>query len=222
MLAEAELKSMIESYPDSPLLDEAKDKLRGVQEVLADGVERIANFYYLRRAYPAAIARYKEIMTKYPDYSQMPDALYNLAESLRHSNNEPEAGIYYARIVTDHPLSERVDEAKHKLTAMNMPIPEANPVALARAQAAPKDDRSMLGKMVGLVKHKPPVSTETAAASNASEEEQDSAPTSIRGGTGGTSGSGGTTRGTDNTGSDFNIDSKVVPQPGKTPAKKLR
>ncbi|HSU88816.1 MAG TPA: outer membrane protein assembly factor BamD [Terriglobia bacterium] len=219
-LAEAELKSMIESYPDSRLLDEAKDKLRGVQEVLAEGVERIASFYYLKRAYPAAIARYKEIMTKYPDYSQMPDTLYYLAESLRHSNNEPEAGIYYARIVTDHPLSERVDEAKHRLTAMNMPIPEANPVALARAQAAPKDDRSMLGKVVGLVKHRSPVSTDTAAASSAAEEEQDTAPTPVRGGT---SGSGGTTRGTDNTGSDFSIDSKVV-QPGasKPPAKKLR
>src|SRR5712691_11752378 len=84
-LAEAELKSMIENYPDSPLLDEAKEKLRGVQEVLADGVNKVASFYYLRKAYPAAIGRYKEIMRKYPDYSGMPDNLYYLAESLRHS-----------------------------------------------------------------------------------------------------------------------------------------
>src|SRR5437016_12096946 len=218
VLAESELKAMIENYPDSPLLDEAKQKLRGVQEVLAEGVDRVASFYYLRKSYPAAIGRYKEIMTKYPDYSKMPEALYYLAESLRHSNNEPEAAIYYARIVTDHPLSERVDEAKQRLTAMNMPIPEANPVALARAQAAPRDERSILGKMVGLVKHRPPVSTDTAAASSATEAESDSAPTPVRGGT---RGSGGTTRGTDNTGSDFNIDSKVV-QPGKPPVKKLR
>src|SRR5207253_823818 len=38
LLAEAELKAMIESYPDSQLLDEAKRSLRAVQEVLADGV----------------------------------------------------------------------------------------------------------------------------------------------------------------------------------------
>ena len=210
LLAESELKALIEHYPDSPLLDEAKEKLRGIQEVLAEGVDRIANFYYLRRSYPAAIGRYKEIMTKYPDYSKMPDALYYLAESLRHSNNEPEAAIYYARVVTDHPLSDRVDEAKHRLMAMNMPIPEANPVALARAQAAPRDDKSIIGKMFGLVRHRPPVSTDTAAASSAAEEEENTAPTSVRGGT---SGSGDT--------GDFNIDSKVV-QPGKPPAKKLR
>src|SRR5438034_7030993 len=84
VLAESELKTMIENYPDSPLLDEAKEKLREVQEVLAQGVDRIADFYYLRKSYPAAIARYKEIMTKYPYYSKMTDALYSLAESLRH------------------------------------------------------------------------------------------------------------------------------------------
>src|SRR5436305_3275758 len=198
-LAESELKAMIENYPDSPLLDEAKEKLRAVQEVLAQGVDRVADFYYLRKSYPAAIARYKEIMTKYPDYSKMPDSLYYLAESLRHSNNEPEAAIYYARIVTDHPLSDRVEEAKHRLTAMNMPIPEANPVALARAQASPRDDKGVLGKMFGLFNHRSSVSTETSAASSASEEEAATAPASVRGGTSGSGDSAG----------DFTIEQKV-------------
>jgi outer membrane protein assembly factor BamD len=216
VLAETELKSMIENYPDSPLLDEAKQKLRGVQEVLADGVDKVADFYYLRKSYPAAIARYKEIMTKYPDYSRMPESLYYLAESLRYNNNQPEAAIYYARIVTDHPLSGRVDEAKRRLTAMNMPIPEANPVALARAQAAtPRDDRGVLGKMIAVFYRRPPVSTETSAASSAAEEEAATAPASVRGGTSGAgSGSG------DGAG-DFSIDPKVV-QPGRQPAKKFR
>src|SRR5204862_4732114 len=78
MLAEIELKSMIESYPDSNLLDEAKQTLRAVQEVLADGVNGIANQYLLKKNYAAAMSRYKEVMTKYPDYSKIPDALFNL------------------------------------------------------------------------------------------------------------------------------------------------
>ena len=211
ILAEAELKSMIENYPDSPLLDEAKQKLRGVQEVLADGVDKVGNFYYGRKAYAAAIARYKEIMTKYPDYSRMSDALFYMAESLRLQNNEPEAGIYYTRIVTDHPLSARVGSAKQHLTAMNMPIPEPNPVALARAQAeAPPDDKGVLGKAISAFIHKSPVSTQTAAASSAAQEEaQTTAPTAVRGGTSGSGGGG------------FDIDSTVV-QPGKQPAKKIR
>ena len=75
-LAEVELKSMIETYPDSDLLDEAKRDLRAVQEVLADGVDAVGNFYMLHRNYAAAVSRYKEVMTKYPDYSKAPDALF--------------------------------------------------------------------------------------------------------------------------------------------------
>ena len=200
LLAEAELKTMVETYPDSPLLDEAKSKLRAVQEVLADGVFRIGNFYLLRRSYAAAIDRYKEIAKKYPDFSRTPEALFNLAESMRHSNNEPESAIYYARVVSEYPFSERANEAKERLTAMNMPVPEPNPVALARAQQTQHEDRSILGKMFGMFNRRPPVPTETEAASTQDE-------------------SGGQTDSKDN--GTFTIDPKVV-QPGKQPAKKPR
>ena len=200
LLAEAELKTMVETYPDSPLLDEAKSKLRAVQEVLADGVFRIGNFYLLRRSYAAAIDRYKEIAKKYPDFSRTPEALFNLAESMRHSNNEPESAIYYARVVSEYPFSERATEAKERLTAMNMPVPEPNPVALARSQQTQHEDRSILGKMFGMFNRRPPVPTETEAASTQDE-------------------SGGQTDSKDN--GTFTIDPKVV-QPGRQPAKKPR
>ena len=213
VLAEAELKTMIESYPDSRLLDEAKQKLIGVQEVLAQGDNSVANFYYQRRAYAAAMARYKQVMNKYPDYSKMPDTLYFLAESLRLTDNAAEAAIYYARIVTDHPLSARVAQAKQNLIALKVPVPEPNPVALARAKAAvPVEDKGVLGKVLNAFIYKSPVSTQTGAASTAAEEEASTAPTSVRGGTGGTS---------ESSGGGFDINSSVV-QPGKQPAKKLR
>ena len=211
-LAEVELKSMIDSYPDSNLLDEAKRDLRAVQEVLADGAYGVGNFYVLHRNYAAAVSRYKELMTRYPDYSRMPDTLFNLAESLRHAGNDQEAAIYYARIVIEHPLSDRVGDAKQHLTALNQPIPEPNPVALARAQQISREDKSILGKMFGMFKSRPSVPTETTAVSSADEagSSSDSAPGPVRGGTTGSTavptggGSGSNT---------FNIDPNVVDKP---------
>jgi outer membrane protein assembly factor BamD len=172
LLAEAELKAMIDSYPDSKLLDEAKQTLRAVQEVLAEGVFRIGNFYLLRRSYPAATDRYREVLTKYPDFTGTPEALFNLAESLRHNNNEPESAIYYARIVSDHPRSDRVNDAKQRLSEMNQPIPEPNPVALARTSQAPVEERGLFGKMFGMFNRRPPVPiTETTAEDSASPNE---------------------------------------------------
>jgi len=200
LLAEAELKAMVEAYPDSSLLDEAKQKLRAVQEVLADGVFKIGNFYLLRKSYPAAIDRYKEIVKNYPDFSKAPEALFNLAESMRHSNNEPESAIYYARVVSEYPLSARANDAKQQLMAMNVAVPEPNAVALARAQQGQRDDRSILAKMFGMFNRHPAVPTETEAASTQDE-------------------SGEQTDGKDP--GAFSIDPKVV-QPGKQPAKKPR
>jgi outer membrane protein assembly factor BamD len=164
LLAESELKKMIDMYPDSPLLNEAKGKLREVQDVLAEGVFRIGNHYFLRRSYPASTGRYKEILQKYPDYVATDEVLFRLAESLRRNDNEPESAIYYARVITDFPMSERAAEAKGQLTAMNLPIPDPNPVALARAQTI-REGKGLLGKMMGMFGRRPDVSTETSAAS---------------------------------------------------------
>jgi outer membrane protein assembly factor BamD len=212
LLAEIELKSMIDRYPDSNLLDEAKRDLRAVQEVLADGVYGVASFYMLQRNYSAATSRYKEVMTKYPDYSKMPNTLFNLADALRQAGNDQESVIYYARVVTEHPLSDRVDAAKQRLTALNQPIPDPNPVALARAQQTPREDRSIFTKMFGMFKSRPPVPTETSAATSAEEETTgtDEAPAPVRGGTASPTGT--STGGT----STFTLDPKVVDKPDTT------
>jgi outer membrane protein assembly factor BamD len=219
-LAEVELKSMIESYPDSDLLDEAKRDLRAVQEVLADGVNGVADFYMLHRNYGAAVSRYKEVMTKYPDYSRLPDTLYALGDALHRAGNEQEAAIYYSRIVVEHPLSARVTDAKHALTAANQPIPEPNPGALARAQQAVHEDRGVLGRLFGPFKSRPNVPTETNAKSDPGETGgTDEAPAPVRGGTTGAAGSAAPANGNGNS---FGIDSKVIDKPAQPPAKKFR
>jgi outer membrane protein assembly factor BamD len=209
-LAEVEFKSFIESYPDSPLMDEAKLKLREVQEVLADGIAGIGNFYFVsHRDYAAAVSRYREVVSKYPDYSRTPQTLFSLADGLQHVGNDKEAAIYYSRIVSDHPLSDRVSLSKQRLTALNEPVPEANPAALARAQQQNREEPSgVLGKLLLTLRPRPAVSDKTGAASDAKAEEATADTVGpVRGGTvGNTSARSGAT----NDGSNFNIDPKVV------------
>ena len=189
MLAETELKRMISEYPDSPLLDEAKQKLRDVQEVLAEGVARVGSHYLLRRSYAASTDRFKEILEKYPDYSKLDEALFSLAESLQRNNNGAEAGIYYSRLVSDHPLSSYVQDSKQRLAELNLPIPDPNPVAIARAQRP--EGKGIFGKMFNVFSRRPDVSTETGAAS----------AQTLSNGQPGDSGNG-----------NFSIDPQVVPQ----------
>ena len=170
MLAQSELNRMIETYPDSALLDEAKSLLREIQEILAEGVFKIGNHYLIKKAYTAAVSRYHEVLDKYPDYTGTPDVLFNLAEALREADN-PESAIYYTKIVTDYPFSTRVDAAKDQLSAMNKPIPDPNPAALARGKQL-KEEKGMVGKFFSTFGRRPGITTETTASSVIPKDEK--------------------------------------------------
>ncbi|HET9132340.1 MAG TPA: outer membrane protein assembly factor BamD, partial [Terriglobia bacterium] len=161
--AELELREMINSYPDSNLLEEAKQKLRDVEEILADGNSRIASQYFHQKNYKAAGDRFDEIQLKYPDYSKMDGVLFLRAESLRLTENAESAGKFYAELVSDYPMSKYVKDATAHLMEMNLPVPPPNPAALQRPAIVPTE-KGIFGKTVGAFKSHPAVPTDTGAA----------------------------------------------------------
>ena len=165
LLAERELQTLIDNYPGSDLLEEAKEKLRGVQDVIAEGHLRIANHYLAVGSMAAAASRYLELLETYPDFTGTPETLYRLGELLRRSGNDGESIVYYALIIREHPLSDFEDDARKRLAALDQPVPEVNEAALARAQAEPSEDRGLFARMLGVFSGRPDISTETTAAS---------------------------------------------------------
>src|SRR5499425_2801659 len=75
--AEEEYRKVILQYPDNQkMVAEARAKLLQVQEVIAEREFRVGHFYYLKPAYPAAIARLQSLVDRYPLYSKADEALY--------------------------------------------------------------------------------------------------------------------------------------------------
>ncbi len=140
-LAEAELKEFLLKYPDSPIIRRVKGRLREVQEVLAEGNFDVAKFYYQRRANRAAESRFQDIADRYPNYSQADAALWYLGQTLERLKTPDKAVPYYARILTDYPLSRHVPEARDRLVAMHQPVPKPTKAVLARAEADRFDQR---------------------------------------------------------------------------------
>ena len=142
-LAEFELNAMITdpSYANSPLLDEAKEKLRAIQELLAESILGPAEQYFRKGAYPAVVDRCEEILKKYPDFTGTDRVLYLLAETVR-KVAPPQSTAYYSQIVRDYPLSPLVKNSKKHLTELQADIPEPNPIALNRAQQRVEENKS--------------------------------------------------------------------------------
>jgi outer membrane protein assembly factor BamD len=164
MRAEDEYRAMIQQYPDHKLIPEAKQRLREVQEVLAERQYRIGRFYYLRESYPAAIARLKSLADTYPLYSQADDVLMMLGRSneaeaaLFKTSKLPEAqkvgairtydsraGEAYTRLIERYPTSDRAGDAKARLKELGLPIPTPTAQAIAQYKAE-EESRSEMGR----------------------------------------------------------------------------
>ncbi len=176
MRAEEEYRSLIMEYPDSKLLPQAKQRLREVQEVLAEREYNIGRFYFLRLAYPAAIARLKTLVDRYPLYSGADEALFLLGQSyegeidvIRRNGrmNEvakgkmveqltKEASDAYARIIKRYPAMDRAAYAKDRLEALHQPVPRPTKAALElnqKEQASRRETGTMASMLNNFEKH---------------------------------------------------------------------
>lgn len=134
--AEEECRQLLVQFPNSKYRAEVEQLLRNIQEVLAQHEFGVGDMYHKKGSYAAAANRLQNLTDHYPLFSQADEALWKLGDA--YSRMGPrfreKAGQAYARIVRDYPLSQLVEEAKRKLNAMELPIPEPDQVALARMQ----------------------------------------------------------------------------------------
>ena len=164
MRAEEEYRNLIKQYPDSKLVPEAKDRLREVQEVLAEREFRIGRFYFLRESWAAAIARLQSLVDDYPLYSGADEALYLLGSAYERQVDtiraakfdevakgklikefSDKAAAAYARIVTRYPATDRAGDARKRLEALHRPVPTPTPEAIAQNKKE-EESRRELGR----------------------------------------------------------------------------
>ena len=193
-----EYKQLIQQYPDSPLVPQAKQKLREVQEILAERQYRIAHFYFLRDNLAASQARLQSLTESYPLYSQSDEALFELgniyekeAAGLRKqkmpeaqkeklvAQYEKKAIDAYSRIITRYPATDRVGDAKRRLEALKAPIPQPTAEALAesKAEESSREKQKLVARLSGNFKKHPNVAPAAKVGEpNLQEETVASAP----------------------------------------------
>jgi outer membrane protein assembly factor BamD len=131
--AEQRLKVLLQQYPQTKLRPEVEERLRQVQDNLAEHNFTIGNFYKDRYngkhgGLKGAQDRYKEIVEKYQGYCRMDEVLYNYAWTFTVEEEPDEAAKYYQQLVRDFPNSQFVDKAKDQLNIIGAAIPEPDPI----------------------------------------------------------------------------------------------
>jgi outer membrane protein assembly factor BamD len=132
--AEDECRQLLIQFPNSKFAPQAAQRLRNIQESLAEHEFVVGTFYWHREMNPAAANRLNGLADQFPLYSRADEALFEAGDA--YSRMGPrfrkKAGEMFARVVRDYPLGKRVDDAKKRLQDMEMPVPQADGTALAR------------------------------------------------------------------------------------------
>jgi outer membrane protein assembly factor BamD len=180
--AEEEFQTFLQKYPNDPLVLQTMQHLREVQEIIAEGEYRVAYYYYVKPDRRAAAGRLISLTKRYPLYSRSDRALWMLGDIFEKSEKKEIAAVYLARIVRDYPLSPLAGDAKTKLVAFGVPVPQPDPKALAWMQAeqnVPRPKPGVLSKPMSLVKTGPGKEMIVAARSGAPNLQPDTENLSV-------------------------------------------
>ena len=176
--AEDEFQVFLSKYPKDPLAPEAQQRLREVQEVLAEAQFRISYYYYIKGDKRAAAGRLIPLVNRYPLYSKTDQALWMLGDIFEKSERKDIAGGYYAAIVRNYPLSKYDADAKAKLVALGVPVPQPDPKAVAwmtAEQNTPRPKEGLLHRGIGVLHSGPDVDTAAHNGMPQMEPESESA-----------------------------------------------
>lgn len=183
--AEEECRQLLVQFPNSRFAPEAQQKLRNIQEVLAEHEYRTGMFYHTKGSFPAAANRLQAMVDHYPLFSKADEALWNLADSYDRMGDrfDDRVAHAYTRIVRDYPLSPRVEEAKQRLMAMNRPVPEADPVAFARMkyELENRENPGMMHHFWGIFRKSPDVHMAAKSGTPTMQSLRPSVPASVPG-----------------------------------------
>jgi outer membrane protein assembly factor BamD len=164
--AEEEYQTFLLKYPKDPLAPKAEQKLRDVQEIIAEGDYRVGYFYYVKGDRRAAAARLASISGRYPLYSKSDKVLWMLGDIFEKSEHKEFASQYYSQILKNYPLSPLAPDAKKKLVAFKVPVPQPDPQALAwmtAEQRLPHQRDSLVKKPLELIRNGPHEELQVAA-----------------------------------------------------------
>jgi outer membrane protein assembly factor BamD len=223
--AEQECKGLLERYPNAKFAPSTENRLRQIQEVLAQAEAVTGRYYYKKGSYAAAANRFSGVVNQYPLFSDADEALWFAADAYTHMGDRFKKRAYdsYAKIVRDYPLSQYAELSKKKLQSAEQEIPAADPKAVERMkyEAENRTKPGVIQRSTSFMKRGPDVSSaaKTGTPTMESPKREIPATVPVPADAAGFSGDVTVAPVTDSTALDTKPDARTTPAPA-APAKK--
>jgi outer membrane protein assembly factor BamD len=110
-----EFRKLEAAHPDSPYVARARRKIEECYDLLAEHERLVARFYQRRKAWSAAIDRYRSVLVQYPRYSNTHKVLFDLGVCLIATGKRTEAEAFFDRLARETPDDDRVKKSRKLL-----------------------------------------------------------------------------------------------------------
>ena len=160
--AETECRQLLQQFPNSKFAPVATQRLRNIQESLAEHEFVVGNFYWKRDMMPAAANRMIGLVDQYPLFSKAGESLYEAGDAYTHMGPRfrQQAGEEFAKVVRDYPMSPRAEDATRRLQDLEMSVPKPDPAALEHGKFEQESYKrpGVMSRSMGFMKSSPDVS----------------------------------------------------------------
>jgi outer membrane protein assembly factor BamD (BamD/ComL family) len=106
-------------------MPEVRTKLRESRDRLSTSDYLVGFFYFRNKWYPGSVERFFAILKEDPEYSQRDGVYFYLAEALIKLKREPEALVYYDRLVKEFQRSDYLKDSKLRLDELKAKVQAA-------------------------------------------------------------------------------------------------
>ena len=182
--AEDECRALMVQYPNSKYVPEAQQRLREIQEALAEGEMKVGTFYHTKGSNPAAANRFRVWWTsiRFTAARMRPCGNWAIRMDGWATVSASRPATRTRAFVRDYPLSAYHGRGQEEADrTLEMPIPQADPAAYARMkyEMAHRTKLSLMGRGMDLIRRGPDVHNAAKSGAPAMTSLRPTVPVSV-------------------------------------------
>jgi len=112
-------EGVIQQYPGTPEADEARKKINECRQNLASHYYLIGYYNYIMKSFPGAIARFKQVMDEYPDFSKNDKLFYFTGKTYLAMEDLDSALSFFQRLVGGNAKSKYAKKSQRLIKKIN-------------------------------------------------------------------------------------------------------
>lgn len=112
-----EFEKLKRLFPRNPYKEIIEIRIERCKAIIADYEYLVGEFYFKKESYKAAIGRFQYLLSRFPEYKKMPEALYKIVLSYKKLGDLDKASEYFRRLIEKFPNDPLISNAEKELAA---------------------------------------------------------------------------------------------------------